>query len=340
MIKELKNTGSFKLNLDSELDETFIGSIPAVKEAPEIAQEAPVRDKKKRTAWIVALLVILALVATGGILYKNYRDSFTVVPQAPQSFSDSACKVFEEASLGCVAKQVTHETQPIDALINQSINAGTEVKKDTPVTLTYSIGKDNYVVQEVLKRTVEDVQEDASPYNIKVVVVEEVDGSDLAKGRIVESTHVMGDTMKNGETIEVKISTGLIEVPDWTGKSRETVETEATNLGITVSIVEEESDETVGTVIKQDKTGKIQNSENITVTVAKKKAEDIVEVSIPDIIGKSEIEAQSLLAVEGFSNINIKRDAESESHDKVISVTPEVGEKAKNDTEITITLGE
>lgn len=330
-----------KVDLSREPEELFIRDEILEDWDRAIAQskqDAASRKKKRRLGQWITFVLITVLVATGTIIYKSYRDSFTIVPQAVLTYNKDACEPFVNAGLKCEVKQVTNSSIPLHGLIKQSIAAETEVKKDSSVELRYSLGLDNLISPEILNRTVEELQEDLAPYNITVLVTGVVDRNDMAEGRIAEANITKGSLVSNGSVIEVKTATGIVTIPDWTGETQDTVTSDATNFGIIVEFEEVESDELPGTVIKQDKKGELSNSEIVTVTIAGKKIVD-EDAVIPDVIGLTEVDAQSLLALEGFTSIDIVKNPDAKKHEIVEKITPNVGEETPNTTIITLTLG-
>lgn len=102
--------------------------------------------------------------------------------------------------------------------------------------------------------TLEEAQQAAEEYDIKIKKGEEVVSEDVEKGRIVSQDPEAGTKIKTGSTIKVNISIGLGDgdVPDLTGKMENEVEAYLKAVGFKLgNVTSKPSEEPEGTVIDQ-----------------------------------------------------------------------------------------
>ena len=146
--------------------------------------------------------------------------------------------------------------------------------------------------------------------------------------------------MTNGNGVNLEVANGRVGIPDWTGKTKDFVEQDAKKHGIKVKYLEEDSDKTPGTVLSQSpKATESAPTNEVQVTIARSaKASDI---SVPDVVGKSEQEAQSSLATSGLRQIStVKVPNCAVSSSQVTQTIPAAGGSVKSDTDVTIIVSD
>lgn len=161
--------------------------------------------------------------------------------------------------------------------------------------------------------TLEEAQQAAEEYDIKVKKADEVVSEEVEKGRIVSQDPKAGSKIKTGSTIRVNISKGLGdgEVPDLEGKMEDDLRSYLEAAGFTLGdVTEEASEEPAGTVLSQDpKPGsKAEKGTAINVVVSDgSKAKAVV----PYLVGKPIGDAQAALINAGLQVGSISYDYSS-----------------------------
>ncbi|MFF1920749.1 Stk1 family PASTA domain-containing Ser/Thr kinase [Streptomyces sp. NPDC058221] len=154
------------------------------------------------------------------------------------------------------------------------------------------------------------------------------------KNKICRQTPTADETMKDGETVTVFVSTGApkIDVPDVTEKSEDNARKILEDKGFTVTVDSVESaDATPGTVLEQSPKGDAKAAENseVKLSVATEKL-----ITLPAVDGRSYDEAVAQLTGLGFSNI-ARTDTDSDQPaDQVVGQAPEANKKVGKDTAI------
>lgn len=306
------------------------------------------KKKKKNVALIVvltSLLLVLAL-AAAYFGYKYYDEQqHTIVPEASASLKSEAdisevCEIFIASELDCESSFGLTDEVARDTLINQSIAPGERVTKDTMVQLLYSIGPASSKFPNLYNKPLSVAEEMLYEINISISAVNEVDGGGLPQGNIVSASVEPDTLLENGVSVVLNVSNGRVTIPDWVGKTREQVEADSDALGVDVIYVEEESAQPSGIVLSQTPVaGEIGTTDEISVTISK--AVEIVEIIVPDVIGKTAEEAQVDLAIVGFthiSTVNIENTAVTES--QVTQIVPNVGTSTSSETNIVIIVSD
>lgn len=328
---------------DSDLVESNFDEVvfyPSDSETPGSRKDTQKESKKKKKIIIAVVAVVLTLVVAGVAGFFYLQSLKTVVPMAAKTTvreSNAACIPFVEADLECDVKWLTNDEVPSDNLISQSLEAGESVSKGSEIILSYSLGADKVTVPNFAGMTLEAAEESLIELGLELGEVEEVEDSQYPTNVVIGSSVEPGTILKNGESVDLKVSSGEFPMPDWMGKPKELVDVEAKDLHLNVTYIEQEDSGPSGVVLATDPVaGEIITSMDITVTVSVPK--EIVSIEIPDVHGKTADEAQNILAEAGFTKLKIV-EVPSSSESGVYQLVPGAGQKASStDTIVIISL--
>ena len=105
--------------------------------------------------------------------------------------------------------------------------------------------------------------------------------------------------------------------------------------GFTVKTLQVKSDETEGLVLIMDPSegSRIDEGSEVSIHLATAR-------TVPEIIGKTKEEAESALANDGFENYTFELEKSDAQENTVISVSPEVGERAKSAQPIVVKVAD
>lgn len=283
-----------------------------------------------------ALLLLLGAGATYSIS--------TAQPEVPSATSlvsagtdnDAICESFVKSSLNCEVSWTSSETEARGTLLTQSVEAGARVDKNTAVVLNYSSGPSSSVMPNLKNKTIAEAEDALYAMNVSVAEIKEVPGGEIPKGNIVSSSVAPDAKVENGGTVTLNVSNGKVGVPNWSDKTKEFVETDAKKLGLEVNFVYEESDKASDLVLSQTPAaGEVSTADKVEVVVSKSFASK--EIKVPDVIGKSAINAQAELAAAGFRHIKTVTVTNSEvTSTQVTQVVPGVGQIGKSEENLVI----
>ena len=302
-------------------------------------------DKRRFGKPVLIILSIVLIAAVVGVWFFFFapKAMSIEVSQAKQyvSYNDTTELCEDFSQLTCNQEWVFSD-KPNGTLISQSLAPGTMVSEGTPISLTYSKGVENPVIPESIIGLNEiDARETLYSLGLNVSQIVRVDDSGQPANTVVSvDPDSVGQSVPNGSSISLYVATGSIVVPDWTGKTKEFVQAEAENMNISVVFTDEESDSPVGTIISQSVINEeINEGDAVEIVVAKGFSEE--QVAIPDVLGMSEEEAQSILAAEGFRQIvtvNVKNNEVTSK--QVTQVTPSVGNEVGITEKVLIVVSE
>lgn len=286
-------------------------------------------------------LLLIALVVGSGIVLLFNRDDLSrikkntvVVPEAQAIRTGDPCQNFMKFS--CHVSLRADDSKDRDKLISQSIPAGQKRQSGTPIELVYSSGPVTSKVPEIRNKTLEEAQRDVYPLGLTVGKKNSENSATIPKGAIMSTKPQVGTKVTNGLTVDVVVSNGMMDVPDWTGKQKESIQAEADNLEIKVSFKEVESNKPNGYALKQSRKGLVKNSDTITIEVSKKKP---TKLKIPKIVGKSRQDAITILSSTGFSNIDISFIADSKAQKETVAfVNPKEGTELDSTSKLSLVI--
>ncbi len=135
-----------------------------------------------------------------------------------------------------------------------------------------------------------------------------------------------------GVTYQMEMWGGKV-VPNVVGMTQADATFVLENKGFTVRTTSVASDDTEGMVLLMDPGANARQEEG---------SEVVIHVStsrlVPDVVGKSQDEAERLFDDNGFENVTYVQENSDENAGSVLAVSPEAGEKAKAKSAITVTV--
>jgi len=256
---------------------------------------------------------------------KNPSEDFVVMEKAENDFPtqrlstiyDKSEEKQEKREIGFMKK---HKTLLITigaivlfaiSILATNLILNATAKKD--VQIPNLIGKEQSQAQSELKEL-----------KLEYVVGGEGYSKDIPEGCIIsqEPKYQENYTIKEGEIITVVLSKGrnIVKVPKVVGKTEEEAVKELEELGLIVNIPEENREYNkkveAGYIIEQDIAAKteIDAGETITLKVSK----GVEMVIVPDLMGKTEDEAKSIITENGLKLKYVYTDINESKPDGVI----------------------
>lgn len=319
----------------------------AMVESRVAARKAERRAHAVRAVSAVAAGILLIGVAGGAGYWGwlKWRSGVASVPSAVTriNVTDTSldpCKTFVDEGLKCKATWQIKDGTKRGELISQSISAGQNVPKGSGVNLVYSNGPETTKMPNVVGMPLDQAKQAIYEVGVDVSEVNVVEKPGVSENTVTSSSIQAGAEVTNGNGVNLEVANGKVGIPDWIGKTKDFVEQDAKKHGIKVKYLEEDSDKTPGTVLSQSpKATESASTNEVQVTIARSaKASDI---SVPDVVGKSEQEAQSTLATAGLRKIStVKVPNCAVSSSQVTQTIPAAGGSVKSDTDVTIIVSD
>lgn len=298
----------------------------------------------------VGVSTVVATALLGGAFYytvisdnlpisiDSSSDKITV-PQATESLSyndKNPCDAFE--NLNCNIEWV-FDNSPKGTLLSQSLEAGSNVDVNSAITLTYSKNKENVEIPNVVGLSENDAKESLYQAGLNITQVSRVSANGEQAGTVIKLENAEpGNIVANDSEVALIVADGTINIPDWTGKTKEFVQAEASNMGIKPVFREEESDAPAGTVISQSiKEQQVSTGDSIEVVIAKNF--NTQKKKIPDVVAMSPTEASAKLAEEGFRKITTVVVSNNEvTREQVTQIVPGADTEVELDQDITLII--
>ena len=274
---------------ENDLEETKV--MPAISETnkkddikvEKISEEINKEDKKiNKVIWILLAIVVgLGILITSVLFiiprFSNKKE--VVVPNvsnlsiidAEKALKDSGFEIASENRLepsSSVKEGIVIGTDPI---------SGVSRKKGTTITLIVSSGEEGIVLENYVGSNYYEIKGKLEASEIKVTVEKkEVKDKTLKENTIIEQYPSAGTKVVKGDTVRLIIPDVITNYPNFVseGWKIEDIETFCSEYGITLTVVEEETDSyPVGTVIKQSRSAdtKVISGATLKITVAKEK---------------------------------------------------------------------
>ena len=189
------------------------------------------------------------------------------------------------------------ETQDIDVVLDQNIEAGAVAKPGDPVILTVNAKSDSEIISvpDVTGMEMEEAAKKISRLKLQVAV-NEIYSDEVAAGHVVTQMPPAGIALPEGGVLTLTVSLGrsMVAVPELTGKTLTAARTMLDDLGLKAEITEEYNNTvTENRIISQtpEENESLRRGDAVKLVVSKGKK----PVSVPDVVGMRQADAISLL---------------------------------------------
>lgn len=304
---------------DEALAATALGPAPVVPPPYYTDSAVYVEDDDRRRqpwwAWLLAALALAAIVL--GIVLLT-RPGDVTVPRVVGQDLPSATAELRAAGLDADVDRVT-SGKPVDEVLAQDPNGGTQAKDGSTVTLTVSRGPGRASIPPV--DGLGERRATARLTDAGLVVGRVVRQADetVAENRVIKTSPAAGQQVDRGSDVTLYISSGpaQVAVPDVVGLPQAEAEQALTAAGFESTVTEEGSDAAdPGTVLRQDPAGGIDTDPGATVALVV--AREIPTVELPDLVGLGETEASDTLTAAGLEPRTSLRDVTDPAEDGVV----------------------
>ena len=306
-------------------------------------------------AGVVIALLVLFLVANAAGFFSSgpgltQEEEDTVeVPDLRGRTEEEAKKILNDMELGI---KVDPERQPSNQyeegqIMAQDKEPGTEVDKNTTITVTISSGEEakTTTVPDVVNREESEAEQMIRDANLTVAHGEAQYDDNVAEGNVISSNPVAGTEIEEGQTVTIVVSLGQkpATVPDIRGMSAADAEAALSAEGLVGSASEDYSDTVeAGKVISQSVDPNSEVDKGTTVSYVVSLGPKTKYVTVPGLGGYTEEQARQRLTNAGL-NVGTVDTAYSSTVSKgyVISQTASAGSSVEEGTSVgfTVSLG-
>lgn len=319
--------------------------VPEAPSVPEdVVKEQPTKKKPKRRWWILPLIVLLIVLTAGGYwVYASGRQEVTI-PDVSNLSQTAAVEKLTNAGLNVrnTTKEVSSDEVEKGNVVRTDPQIGTEVKKNSRVTLYISTGKDTVDMQDYTDQTVADAKKALIALGFveaNITSTEEY-SDEVDSGKIISQTPATDDKVVPSEAkIAFVVSKGKepVTVPNLVGMTSSLAVQSLADIGITSpDITYQYSDQDKGDVIAQSPNSgqqAIPGKTTVTLVVSS----GVEKVTVPDLTGKTKDEATKALSDLGLTMTTTEEYSDTVKEGSVIS-NDQTNQEVKKGTAIAVVL--
>jgi eukaryotic-like serine/threonine-protein kinase len=302
----------------------------------------PPSDRRRRTMlWVLAGLLALALLALALLLLLPSGGGHVSVPDVRGQNEQQATATLRAEGLTPAPSLADSVTVPTGLVISQAPAAGTTVTRGTRVAIVVSEGPASQALVNVEGLSAAQAEAKLRAAGFKPTARSQPSTS-VAPGRVIGTDPPAGTEAQVGSHVTVVVSSGPapVRVPDVVGQSQAAAEAALSNAGLATGAVTQRvtSSQSPGTVVSQSPASgtSVRAGEKVELVVA----EASKEVSVPDVVGKSEA-----LAAAQLGEVGLKPTTSSVSTSEpsqvgiVLRQSPAPGAHTKKGATVTIGVG-
>ena len=183
-------------------------------------------------AVIIAVVFWLMTLAPKDIQPSNTRQ----IPELVNVESDTALKTLKD--MGIVAVPVEQSDDKIAAghVINTDPEGGSRIDLDTSVRVLISTGPVSPQVPDFQNLSVEEYTKKLEDLGLSIGVIKKQDDAVAPADRVLSVSPAAGSSLKPGDSVQITIASGSVNVPDVKDQSLEAAKSLLSGLGLDVTV--------------------------------------------------------------------------------------------------------
>ena len=222
----------------------------------------PDGEPRKRHAGVYALLIAAVIAALVLVAFAG-KSLFGGDKPVAQSVKVPSVVTLPEATavarleaMGLKA-QVSHANNDAakGTVFDQNPTANSPVDKGSTVAISVSSGPGQVEVPDVTGFTESSARRTIEDRGLKVGSVTKVDDSSVDAGKVISTDPAGGSSVDSGSTVNLKVASGRVKVPDVRNKTLGDAQRILSDLGLQTKTEFQPSDQPEGTVLDQNHVG-------------------------------------------------------------------------------------
>ncbi len=183
-----------------------------------------------------------------------------------------------------------------------------------------------------------------SKLDLKYDIIAEEESENIASGKIVSQTPLPKSLVRKNSIINLIVSRGisLVKIPNLKSKSLEEAKKILSEIGLQIGEVKEvySSEVEKENVVDTEPPQAVEVKKNTKINILLSKGSPVVEkVKVPNIVGKTLIEAKKIVELQSLVIGNIKKVCdENKEFDIILSQTPKAGSLVSKGSKINIVI--
>ncbi|WP_315093098.1 Stk1 family PASTA domain-containing Ser/Thr kinase [uncultured Cellulomonas sp.] len=271
-------------------------------------------DPGRKRPWLLPLLIGIAVLAVAGIVAliianSNRTDEPTLVTVPSLANMTQADAEAELDALGLVFVRAEEASDTIVAgnVTKSEPAAGEQVDPGSDVTVYISTGPSSLAVPSVAGRTEQEAADILTDAGLTVAANRQDDDNPaFPQGQVTKTDPAEGTSVSAGASVTLFVSTGNVQVPDVTGKTKAEATQILNDARLQVNTSPVESEATPDTVVQQDvaagtlvKQGRVIN---LQIAIAPTTA--VIPEGLPDQTYEQVVAALQAVGLTSFNRID------------------------------------
>jgi eukaryotic-like serine/threonine-protein kinase len=304
----------------------------------------------RRSGVYIAVLVLMLAVLAGllfllgkqlGLFGGSSTKSVTIPADVVGKAQADATTELQGMGL-----KVAVQPQPSDAttqgkVMDTNPKPNTSVASGSTVTLLVGAGPGQVPVPDVKGKNVTEAQNILTQGGLQSSVTQQPSDT-VPANQVIDETPTAGTQVAKGSTVNLSVSSGKqqVQIPNESGKDPTVAANDLGNLGLKVKTVQEPSDTIPsGQVTRTDPSAGAMVPKGNTVLLYVSTGP--APVSVPNVVGKGQAQAQSILTAAGFTvTVQTVPVLLPSQNGFVQSQSPTAGSKAAKGSAVTINVGQ
>jgi len=298
-------------------------------------------EDERRRPWLMWVLIGIAVLAVAGIIAllvananKNQTPTTVAVPTVVGLTEEQAKKAITDADLLYQRTEAASDKPKGEALSSDPA-AGTQVEKESTVTVTISTGPATTTVPDVTGKSVDEAVSILEGKGFKVNPNQTQDNNGaFPAGQVTATDPAANSPVDTGATVTLSVSTGNVTVPNVVGKPQAEATQALNDANLQVNTTEVESPQAPGTVVAQDKAPDTLVKQRTVVNLQIAKA--MTTATVPSVAGMTYDQAVQALAQSGLTNVKRVDETSDRPANEVLRTDPASGTEVEFDQQIDI----
>jgi beta-lactam-binding protein with PASTA domain len=304
----------------------------------------------RRSGAYIAVLVLMLLILAGLLFLLGkqlglFSGSSTKPVTIPANVigQDQAAAQSELQGLGLkvTVQQQQNDTTAQGKVFDTSPKTGTSVPPGSTVVLLVSAGPTPVAVPDVRGKNVTEAQNILSQSGLQSAVTQQPSDT-VAANIVIDQSPAATTQAPKGATVNLVVSSGKtqVQIPNESGKDPTAAANDLGNLGLKVKTAQEPSDTIQsGLVTRTDPSAGAMVPKGNTVVLYVSSGP--APVVVPNVVGKGQSQAQSILAAAGFTvTVGPPTTVQDSGQNGLVQTqSPGAGSKAPKGSAVTINIG-
>jgi len=252
-------------------------------------------------AVIALIILVVTLFSIVGKDNGNKTPDVTMVtiPILENRLQADAEKQLTDLGLVVDVQQEASDTVLVGRVTRNDPASGQSVAAKSKVTIWVSTGADMVNIPDVKGLTQADAIKAIEAVKLKVSEVKTEHSKDIVKDRSTRSEPVATTSVARDTSVTLYISDGLVDLPELRTQTSAAAQATLITLGLVASLEDVQTDQQDPNTVADmsPKAGPVPQGSTVTLTIAKAPT----TVAVPDVVGKTQATATSMLQGAGLN---------------------------------------